>query len=197
MDRSSVRLNWHEPERDASPSLELLQRHVAGLFEAVSDAFENAQHSTSGTSEETPARPTGVRRCQSKLSSWQIDRITRHIETHLDSTITVRHLARLVRLSEFHFFRVFRASFGVAPHAYVIRKRMDLAQKLLLTTDVPLVTVAADCGMADQSHFNRVFRRLVGESPGEWRRARMSRDAVGALRTCARGQQPRGIGPAA
>jgi AraC-like DNA-binding protein len=84
----------------------------------------------------------------------------------------VKELAELVKLSSFHFCRTFRDSFGASPHGYVMRRRMERAQGLMLTTNASLGQIAADCGLADQAHFNRLFRRFVGESPGTWRRAR-------------------------
>jgi AraC-like DNA-binding protein len=49
---------------------------------------------------------------------------------------------------------------------------MERAQGLMLSTDKALSEIAAECGLADQSHFTRLFRRFVGESPAAWRRAR-------------------------
>ena len=89
-----------------------------------------------------------------------------------DTTVRTKDLAALVELSSFHFCRAFRDSFGDSPHAYVTRRRIERAQGLMLTTNNSLSQVAMDCGLADQAHFNRLFRRFVGESPGAWRRAR-------------------------
>jgi AraC-like DNA-binding protein len=51
---------------------------------------------------------------------------------------------------------------------------VEHAQRLMLATDAPLSQIALDCGLADQAHFSRLFRRFVGESPRSWRRARVS-----------------------
>jgi AraC family transcriptional regulator len=56
----------------------------------------------------------------------------------------------------------------------VIRRRVERAQGLMLATDASLSDIALDCGLADQSHLTRLFRRIVGESPRAWRRARIS-----------------------
>jgi transcriptional regulator GlxA family with amidase domain len=55
-----------------------------------------------------------------------------------------------------------------------MRRRVERAQGMMLTTSAPLAQIAAQCGLADQAHFNRIFRRFVGDSPGAWRRARAS-----------------------
>jgi len=106
------------------------------------------------------------------LAPWQARSVKTHIDTHLDGNLQTKDLARLVQLSSFHFCRVFRVSFGHSPHTYVTLRRIQRAQGLILTTNRPLGQIALDCGFADQAHFTKIFRRLCGESPGEWRRTR-------------------------
>ena len=106
------------------------------------------------------------------LSPWQIRKVTSHVEAHLGRPIRNDDLASLVRLNPSHFGRAFRNSFGEPPHEYVIRRRVERAQGLMLSTDAPLSEIALDCGLADQSHLTRLFRRIAGESPRAWRRAR-------------------------
>jgi AraC family transcriptional regulator len=108
------------------------------------------------------------------LSPWQIRKVTAHIEAHLDRPIRNEDLAAIVRLNPSHFCRAFRNSLGEPPHAYVIRRRVERAQGLMLSTDASLSDIALDCGLADQSHLTRLFRRIVGDSPRAWRRARLS-----------------------
>lgn len=107
------------------------------------------------------------------LSPWQIRKVTSHVEAHLDRPIRNEDLARIARLNPSHFGRAFRNSFGEPPHEYVIRRRVEHAQGLMLSTDASLSEIALDCGLADQSHLTRLFRKLVGESPRAWRRARL------------------------
>jgi AraC family transcriptional regulator len=108
------------------------------------------------------------------LAPWQIRRVTTHIEAYLDETIRNVELATLVGLSSFYFCRAFRESFADSPHSYIMRRRMERAQGLMLTTNIPLAQIALSCGVADQAHFNRLFRRFAGETPGTWRRARVA-----------------------
>ena len=108
------------------------------------------------------------------LSPWQVRKVTSYIEAHLDRPIRNEELAAIVRLNASHFGRAFRNSFGEPPHEYVIRRRVERAQGLMLSTDASLSEIAFDCGLADQSHLTRLFRRIVGESPRAWRRARLS-----------------------
>jgi AraC family transcriptional regulator len=104
------------------------------------------------------------------LPSWQADRLRSYIESNLDSTIRATELARVVRLSTSHFFRAFRKSFGESPAAYIMKRRVLRAQGLMLKSRMPLSQVALDCGMCDQPHLSRAFRRIVGTTPAAWRR---------------------------
>lgn len=110
----------------------------------------------------------GVRR--GGLAAWQARRAARHIELHLDRPITVAELATLVHLSRTHFSVAFRGSFGMPPHSYVLQRRVARAKQLMLETDLPLSQIACACGLCDQAHLSRLFRRSVGQSPLLWRR---------------------------
>lgn len=78
--------------------------------------------------------------------------------------------AAVVRLSTAHFFCAFKKSFGETPLAYVTRRRICRALVIMLRSRELLSTIAVECGMCDQPHFTRVFRRTIGISPGMWRR---------------------------
>jgi AraC-like DNA-binding protein len=170
-------------------SLAALRKAVEELSKALSLSLENERDSAEECIQRAdamlqvaPPRPaSGLVGLATKapagpirggLAPWRIRRVTLHIETNLDTTVRTRDLAALVELSTFHFCRAFRDSFGDSPHGYVMRRRLERAQGLMLTTNTSLGQIAIDCGLADQAHFNRLFRRFVGESPGAWRRAR-------------------------
>jgi len=118
------------------------------------------------------AMPAAVRAPRGGLAPWQVRKLTTYVEMHLDSEIATTDLAALVKLSTFYFCRAFRESFNESPHAYVMRRRIERAQGLMLHSDASLGQIAIDSGFAEQTHFNKSFRRIVGESPGAWRRAR-------------------------
>jgi AraC-like DNA-binding protein len=107
---------------------------------------------------------------QGGLAPWQAKHIRSFIEDKLDSSIRAADLAGVVRLSTSYFFRAFRRTFGESPIAYIMRRRIRRAQELMLTSRLPLSQVALECGMYDQAHFSRTFRRIVGINPMVWRR---------------------------
>jgi AraC family transcriptional regulator len=107
---------------------------------------------------------------QGGLAPWQAKRIRSYIEDKLDTSMRATDLADLAQLSTSHFFRAFRKTFGVSPVAYIMQRRVERAQALMLASRAPLSQVALECGMCDQPHFCRCFRRIVGTSPGAWRR---------------------------
>lgn len=108
------------------------------------------------------------------LAPWQQRKVKQYLETHLEHTIRVERLAHEANLSVSHFCRAFKQTFGEAPHRYIVRLRIELAQKLMLTTDLPLCQVALACGLADQAHLSKLFRRSLGESPSIWRRLNLT-----------------------
>jgi AraC family transcriptional regulator len=105
-----------------------------------------------------------------QLAPWQINRVNIFIAENLETKIGLKDLARLTRLSVSHFARAFRCSTGCAPHAYLLRCRIARAKELLLDSSTTLACIALRSGFADQAHLTKVFGRLVGVSPGVWRR---------------------------
>ena len=97
-------------------------------------------------------------------------RVVAYIESHVSLSFSVPDLARIVQLSVSHFSRAFKESFGLTPLAYVKARRIRHAKVIMLDTQRPLAQIALDCGMCDQAHFTRVFRKVVGISPSLWRR---------------------------
>jgi AraC-like DNA-binding protein len=182
--------DFESPDDDErSPSNSQLRKGINALIEAMKSALEGdgdgarrylvsavASLADTGREAGTPVgRPAigAVRRCGG-LAPWQVRRLRMHIEENLGGTVYCEDLACLVRLSLSHFMRAFKESFGCAPHTFLIRRRIERAQGLMLTTDESLGQIALMCGLADQSHLTRLFQKWVGESPAAWRRARVN-----------------------
>ena len=115
------------------------------------------------------------------LAPWQRRLIDAHLRTHLAEKVTAAELAQIAHLSASQLFRAFRESFGVPPMAYLARQRILWAQELMLTTNEPLSQIALACGLCDQAHFTRMFRRVAGTSPSRWRRGKRVQQSNGFI----------------
>ena len=114
-------------------------------------------------------------RIRGGLAPWRARRLVAHIDAHLAGRVSVAEMARLTGLSGGHFGRAFKQTFGVPPGAFLRCRRIEFAQGMMLRTDLTLSQIALSCGLFDQPHLSKMFRRVVGETPSTWRRAR--RDA--------------------
>ncbi len=84
--------------------------------------------------------------------------------------LDVPTLARIAHVSEAHFIRTFRATFGETPNRYLQRRRVERAMWLLRSTDRSVTNICMDVGFASLGTFSRVFREIVGEPPSAYRR---------------------------
>jgi len=89
------------------------------------------------------------------------DAIDRAFEQPLD----VPALAAIAFVSEAHFTRVFKTTFGETPHRYLQRRRIERAAALLRDTDEPVIDVCTSVGFESLSTFTRTFTRIMGETP--------------------------------
>lgn len=108
------------------------------------------------------------------LAPWQARRALEQLDAVLDGEIALGQLAVECGLSVRHFGRAFQQSMGLPPHRYLLKRRVERAKELLLSSPLSLLEIALACGFADQSHFTRVFRAAVGATPGAWRRIRQN-----------------------
>jgi AraC-like DNA-binding protein len=129
---------------------------------------------TAACDRSTHADEAGTEPARGGLAPWQVRRLKAHIEAHLDQPIRIEDLTALTRLSPSYFSAAFRRSFGETPHTYLVRRRIARAQELMLMTDEPLSQIAIACGLCDQAHLSKLFRRATNMSPNIWRRERRS-----------------------
>jgi AraC family transcriptional regulator len=106
------------------------------------------------------------------FAPWQSRRLAAHVDANLAGRILIKDLAASLDLSVGHFCRAFKRTFGMPARIWIRHRRIEFAQGLMVTTDAPLSEIALSCGMSDQSHFTRSFRRIVGETPSSWRLTR-------------------------
>jgi len=114
---------------------------------------------------------------------WQLPKVTgglapvvlrnvlAFIDGHLDKPLMLAELAQQAALSEYHFARMFRQSMKVAPHQYVMQRRMEKAQQLVRHSALPLTDIALACGFNSASHFSNRFKSVTGLTPSQLRAA--------------------------
>jgi AraC family transcriptional regulator len=104
------------------------------------------------------------------LTAWQIARVRAFIDENLHRTIHAKDLSAVAQRSTAHFSRSFKQAFGEPPHAYVVRRRLERACHLMITSSASLSEIALSVGFSDQAHLCRLFRQAFGQSPSSWRR---------------------------
>ena len=103
------------------------------------------------------------------LPAWLAKRAIDYIDAHLTDAIGLADIAQSTGLSRMHFAAQFRAATGLRPHEFVLRRRIERAQSLLLQSRLTSLDIALSTGFRSQAHFTTVFKRLVGETPARWR----------------------------
>jgi AraC family transcriptional regulator len=116
-----------------------------------------------------------------RLLAWQARKVRDYIDSHIAGPVLVADLCALIDRSEAHFSRSFKRSFGESPHAFVTRRRVELAARYMLQTDAPLSDIALRCGFTDQAHLCKHFRQSTGQTPAAWRRVRRTEDSGNSL----------------
>jgi AraC family transcriptional regulator len=116
----------------------------------------------------------GSQYCRSKASpslpAKKLKWLLEHIEARLSERIGLADLALQVGLSEYHFCRAFHAATGLAPHQFILNKRIEVAQRLLKNRSLMIQDIALSIGFSDASQLSRHFRRITGVTPTEYRR---------------------------
>jgi AraC family transcriptional regulator len=109
------------------------------------------------------------------LAAWQIARVRAFIDENLYRTIHAKDLSAVAQRSTSHFSRSFKQAFGEPPHAYVVRRRLERACHLMISSSASLREIALGVGFCDQTHLSRLFRQAFGQTPSSWRRGLESR----------------------
>ena len=114
--------------------------------------------------------PKGVTLPRNGLESWQKLRAEEMLRSRLEGNITIKELAVACSLSESHFARRFRTSFGISVHQHLIQLRIEHAKTLLSQANKQLAEIAQLSGFCDQAAFTRTFSKVERMTPSRWRR---------------------------
>lgn len=104
-----------------------------------------------------------------KFTPDEVAALRAFVAERLADDVRVAEMANVVSLSEHHFFRVFRETFGKTPSEYLQSQRLELARYLVMTTSKSIAEIATLTGFSDQSHLARCFRRRFNAAPSRLR----------------------------
>jgi AraC family transcriptional regulator len=110
-------------------------------------------------------------RVRGGLAAWQQRIVADYVEEHLAEQIPLAMLARLARLSPYHFSRAFKQSFGVPPHRYHTSRRIEHAKALLEDRTRSVTDIGLSLGFSETSSFTTIFRKSTGVSPRRYHRS--------------------------
>lgn len=127
---------------------------------------------------ELPQTPGAIPNRRVVMAPWQVRCIRGYIAAHLHTTINTVDLARVAQSGRSRLKRAFKEIFSCTPHQYVIRRRVERAQRLISISDDSLGQIASQCGFVGPSHLSNLFYKVVGERPGAWRRSHGARSAT-------------------
>jgi AraC-like DNA-binding protein len=108
------------------------------------------------------------------LAPWQLRRVEAMINDRPGKDISLAELASAANLSKAHFARAFHRSTGMPPHKFQLNARIEHAKRLLRRDEMSLTEIGVACGFGAQSQFIRAFNRVIGVTPGVWRRSQKS-----------------------
>jgi AraC family transcriptional regulator len=116
-------------------------------------------------------KPQRLPRLRNGLPRARLNRVIEYIDANLDREIALTALAKTAGMSAHYFSELFKQSVRISPHQYVLRRRIDRARKLLTDPAVTVFEAAVRSGFTDQSHFTKIFRRVMGVTPTRYRAA--------------------------
>jgi AraC-like DNA-binding protein len=143
--------------RDAMPGSRCREADPAAIRAAIARLLDRYARGDG-----TPSRPSAA-----------IRTLRDYLDDHYSAALSLRDMASIARVSPATLMRHFTAEMGMPPHEYLVSRRIDAARSLVMAGR-PLPEVAHLTGFADQSHLHRHFTRIVGVTPGRYRRQRLT-----------------------
>jgi AraC family transcriptional regulator len=168
---------------ELTPQLNLVDPHVTSVLLALRADLEDGSPAgrlygeSLGTAlgvylaRRYGAPPMRTRPVRHGLPTYRLRLVLDYIAAHLDQDLSLADLARTAGMSPHHFAVLFRQRMGTSPHRHVVELRIDRAKHLLRDHTRSVLEVALASGFESQSHFGRVFRRVVGVTPSHYRAA--------------------------
>lgn len=142
----------------------LLQNIVKNKQRVVCDRVESR-----GILYQLMARFLKEAKLKSDVDDDRIQKSLNYIKRHINENIRIETLVDVTCISKDHFIRLFKKEVGMTPVQYICQKKIEKAQLLLVTENIPIKEVAFQLSYEDHSYFNRLFKRVTGMSPSEYR----------------------------
>ena len=99
-----------------------------------------------------------------------LQNIKDYLDLHYKDKINLDSLSEMFYINKFYLTRIFKEQFGVSINNYILQTRITHAKQLLRFTDETIEAISMECGMSDPNYFARMFKKIEGVSPGEFRR---------------------------
>lgn len=106
-------------------------------------------------------------------NTWRkrnLQNVKKYLDLHYMEKITLDKLSEIFYINKFYLTRIFKEQFGITVAKYIVQIRITHAKQLLRFTDLPIEKISHECGMNDANYFSRVFKKIEGVSPGEFRK---------------------------
>jgi AraC family transcriptional regulator len=103
------------------------------------------------------------------LPKYKLKQAIDYINSHLGENLSLAAVSGELKISQFHFCRLFKKSTGMTPHSYLIQQRVERSKQLLKQKGCTINQIADECGFANPSHFANHFRQQTGISPKQFR----------------------------
>ena len=182
----SLQTNLKNPPAGADLPLPRLARSLAKLLETAQreldcdrEAAKASLVTASAILQSEIERSSGANGSRpGALAGWQIARVRAFIDENLHRNIDAKDLSAVVQRSSAHFSRSFKQVFGEPPHAYVIKRRLERACHLMVTTSESLTEIALSVGLTDHAHLSKLFQREFGQRPSSWRREHQAQGSI-------------------
>ena len=106
---------------------------------------------------------------RTEVKDDRIHQVLNYIRKNLDKRISIDYLADKTCMSKDHFIRVFKNETGTTPNAFITQKKMERCELMLITTNMSVKNIASALGFEDFSYFNRIFKKIMGITPQQYR----------------------------
>lgn len=103
------------------------------------------------------------------MNSPRMNHMKQYIEEHFAEDLTIKKLAKIANISEFHFSRVFKKETGYTIHEYIVKIRINHAKSMLQVSNLTLKEIGYQCGFSNESSFSTIFKKHTGTTPGAFK----------------------------